>query len=88
MSKLEQRTSKGRRRCEEFNRRNPVGTRVRYYPVADESCCVETETRSAAWVLASGHPVVQVQGVSGCVSLDHVRVMDAAGKADRLHLLF
>lgn len=44
--------------AERFNAECPVGTAVRYYPVAGRSDYTETKTRSEAWNLGSGEPVV------------------------------
>jgi hypothetical protein len=60
--------------ADEWNSMYQVGTKVRYYPVADLPEHVETRTRSEAWTLASGHPVVAVEGRAGGVSLQHLLV--------------
>jgi len=60
--------------AEEWNELYPVGTRVRYYPVADEPGYVDTHTRSVAWTLGSGHVVVKVDGQTGGVSVEHLVV--------------
>jgi len=66
--------------AEEWNELYPVGTRVRYYPVADEPGYVDTHTRSVAWTLGSGHVVVEVDGQTGGVSVEHLVV---AGQDDK-----
>jgi len=56
--------------CDNFNRRNPVGT-----PVAvqkDNGSIVETKTRSQAYVMSEHTPVVFVDGISGCYALSRV----------------
>jgi len=59
----------------EFNAKFPVGTAVFYWsvlPARPEFPPRETTTRSEAWTLGDGHPVVQIEGLAGCVSLLHV----------------
>jgi len=61
--------------AEEFNKTYPVGTAVFYWsvlPARPEFPPRETTTRSEAWTLGDGHPVVQIEGLAGCVSLLHV----------------
>lgn len=66
-----------------WNETHPVGTRVRYWPLppASKAASVDTKTRSEAWTLTSGHVVVLVAGISGCVSLSHLEVIDTAEEA-------
>lgn len=61
-----------------WNEIYPVGTKVRYWPVLPPPpsiAPVETETRSAAWMLGDGSSVVLVRGRAGGVYLDHLEVM-------------
>jgi hypothetical protein len=52
----------------------PQGTHITYWPVSDEPMkFVQTQTRSEAWVLG-GAMVVMIDGVSGCVACDHLRL--------------
>ncbi|MBK6942054.1 MAG: hypothetical protein IPH13_17890 [Planctomycetes bacterium] len=70
----------------DFNKRIPVGTPVRYYPVADRSEFIETKTRSDAWALGDGSVVVKIEGRAGGVHIDHVfrlPVNATSGQADR-----
>lgn len=62
-------------RCEAFNDSHPVGTKVRYRPVAgtDEGI-IESKTRSVAWAIPCAEAVVCIEGKSGGVSLDHIEV--------------
>lgn len=63
--------------AKEFNRLFPVGTPVRYFSIIGGPDFVETETRSEAWELGHGAPVVMVKGRSGGVSLEAVEVAHA-----------
>lgn len=73
--------------ADEFNNAYPVGTQVVYYPIlpslnnrdrglamASKLRSVVCVTRSAAWMLASGHPVVRIEGKACCVALSHIQV--------------
>lgn len=63
---------------EDFNRRVPVGTPVRYWPMRGEpSDYVDTVTRSEAWHCGDGTPVVKIEGQHSGVAIDHVRVLPA-----------
>ncbi len=53
----------------DFNRRFPVGSRFRYYPVVGVPDSEEVVTRSEAWHLFSGKAVVRVVGKIGGVSI-------------------
>lgn len=57
--------------ADEWNRLYPVGTPVKYFAIRGRGATSETKTRSEAWTLGSGHPVVNIHGVAGGVSLDH-----------------
>lgn len=61
--------------ADEWNERYAVGTRVRYSPVRGEHTYVDTSTRSEAWELGHGAPVVKVDRVTGGVALDHLQVL-------------
>jgi hypothetical protein len=68
--------------AEEFNARHPIGTRVIAYPGVrpeyaarigmTEYPCLDTRTRSRAWALGHGEPVVKVEGHAGGISLEHI----------------
>ena len=60
--------------AKEFNRKYPVGSPVRYYPIAGEPEFEETTTRSEAWTLGSGHVVVKIVGRAGGVSINHIEL--------------
>lgn len=62
--------------ADEWNEKHPPGTAVRYYPVRGHVVLSEdTETRSEAWELGHGAPVVKVRGRTGGVLLDHLQVL-------------
>lgn len=58
--------------AEKFNNIHVVGTPFRYYPITGLKDFVETKTRSEAWELGDGHPVVLVEGKAGGVSIYHL----------------
>lgn len=58
----------------EFNLLYPVGTRVRFQPIAGDEVYEERETRSEAWELGSGEPVVMLTGRTGGCALAHITV--------------
>jgi len=63
--------------AEEWNARYPVGTAVLYFPIQGDKEHVLTETRSQAWNLGHGEPVVKVIGRAGGVALSHLMIADA-----------
>jgi len=62
-------------KASEWNELYPVGTPVLYYPILGEPESEETKTRSEAWELGHGEPVVKVEGRAGGVCLEHLRVL-------------
>lgn len=65
-------------KCDKFNAQYPIGTKVSYKSLlehATEWDIKATQTRSVAWALPSGEPVVMIVGKPGGVSLDHVEVI-------------
>ncbi len=54
-------------------RQFPVGTRVRYFPIAGEKTFSEHATRSAPWQLGHGQVVVALTGKSGGVAVEHLQ---------------
>ncbi len=67
--------------ADQFNARYPIGTAVIAYPGVrpkDPAAAVfgvprlETRTRSIAWNLGHGEPVVAVDGYAGGISLGHI----------------
>lgn len=68
----------------EFNEKYPVGTPVTYYPVlpmGDGFLPLITQTRTPAWELGHGEPVVSVTGRAGGVSLRHVELRSGPSPA-------
>ena len=68
---------KGERQRNEWNSLHPVGTRVRYWPLIGQQNPppVEGVTRSKAWCLGYGDPVVLITGKAGGMSLDHLEIL-------------
>ncbi len=68
----------GERVAAAWNAEHPVGTHVHYWAGTREPDPRQgrrtSRTRSRAWVLASGQPVVQVWGHGGGIALTHVEV--------------
>jgi hypothetical protein len=70
--------------AEQFNARYSVGTPVVAYPGARPEKYptvarrLDTRTRSVAWELGHGEPVVMVEGYAGGIALTHVDVVDGA----------
>lgn len=72
--------------AEQWNERHPIGTPVIAYPgIRPEYAAeigttkyprLETVTRSRAWNLGHGAPVVAVVGHSGGISLEHVDAVE------------
>jgi hypothetical protein len=65
---------KHERQCLAWNQANAVGCDVVLKKDAGDE--ITTKTRSAAYVSASGHPVIFLEGVSGYYLLDRVRRAD------------
>jgi len=59
----------------EFNSRYPVGTPVFYHPIIGKPEGRETRTRSEAWELGNGEPVVKIEGLTGGVCLDALTIL-------------
>lgn len=62
----------------EWNEKHPIGTHVRYWPIlpaVKSAPPVDTQTRSDAWELGDGTPVVLVKGRTGGVHLGHLEVI-------------
>ncbi|MFI6443794.1 hypothetical protein [Kitasatospora sp. NPDC050543] len=75
--------------AEQWNDRYPPGTPVIAYPGVRpefglaEYPRLETRTRSRAWNLGHGEPVVAVDGHAGGIALTHVDVVEQAEGAAR-----
>lgn len=57
--------------------KHPIGTVVEVTPVRGQPATFITRTRSEAWELGDGSPVVLIEGRTGGYHLDHVRVIPA-----------
>ncbi|MFG2747228.1 hypothetical protein ACGFY0_45245 [Streptomyces chartreusis] len=62
--------------ADEWNARYPVGTFVLAYPMTRDDAPLPTRTRTPAWTLGHGEPVVSVEGEAGGICLSHVDVVD------------
>ena len=58
--------------ADEWNAAHPVGTPVVAYPAFRSDQPLYTHTRSEAWTLGHGTPVVKVVGYAGGIALTHV----------------
>ncbi|MEU9793801.1 hypothetical protein AB0E27_24765 [Streptomyces sparsogenes] len=56
----------------EWNALYPTGTPVTAYPLTRNDAPLTTRTRSVAWTLGHGEPVVMVEGYAGGIALSHV----------------
>ena len=69
---------------EVWNRDVPPGAAVEYTPVLGGSEIRLARTRSAAWRLGCGEPVVLVEGVAGGVLLRALKVVHSGGRSEPL----
>ena len=58
---------------DQWNALYPIGTPVRYWPVAGEEEYIDTTTRSEAWGV-SDYPVVKIVGRLGGCCISHMAV--------------
>ena len=66
---------------DEFNQRHEVGAPMHYVSfLGGPDAPIATATRSRAWRLASGEHVVMIEGITGCVSIDHLTAQTAEEK--------
>lgn len=61
--------------AEQWNARYPVGTRVAAFPITRMEPPLLTTTRTPAWELGHGTPVVSVDGYAGGIALTHIDVI-------------
>ncbi|MEV4423998.1 hypothetical protein AB0K23_01215 [Streptomyces sp. NPDC049602] len=81
-AKLDAAKAKGQQQADAWNSAHPIGTRVIAYPsvrpefdaVLAAQTRVVTTTRTSAWILGHGTPVVSVHGYAGGITLDHVDI--------------
>lgn len=64
--------------AKDFNRRFPVGSRFRYFPVVGIPDGEVVVTRSEAWHLQNGKAVVRVEGKIGGVSVYRLEPLEVA----------
>ncbi|QCX81164.1 hypothetical protein C9F11_37905 [Streptomyces sp. YIM 121038] len=60
--------------ADEFKALCPVGTRVAAYPMTRDEEPLLTATRTPAWNLGHGAPVVSVEGYAGGICLTHIDI--------------
>lgn len=58
--------------AKQWNERYPVGTPVVAYPATRDGWSLVSQTRTPAWTLGHGTPVVSVEGYAGGICLTHV----------------
>jgi hypothetical protein len=80
--------AKGQKLADAWNAKYPVGTPVMAYPwvrsehpAFDPATALTTCTRSVAWPLGHGEPVVLVEGYSGGIVLEHIDVIADGGES-------
>jgi hypothetical protein len=62
------------REVEAFNKRNTIGTAVRYWAGVREGEGTPSRTCAEATVMGACRAVVWVDGHSGCIALSHVEI--------------
>lgn len=65
-------TAPGPQSADAWNAQHPVGTPVVAYPGVRGRGALTTRTRTPAWTLGHGTPVVSVEGYAGGIALTHV----------------
>ena len=63
---------RGQKVVEEFNKQFTPNTPCFYQPVRGEDKWYPSRTRSEAWLLGHGEPVVKIDGATGCVCISHL----------------
>lgn len=71
-----QATPADRRAVEAFNKANPIGTKVYFWPGVREGEGRPSWTRSQAHLLGGHTPVVWVEGYASCIALTHVEAIE------------
>lgn len=67
------------REASDFNAQYAIGTPVLYHGIiGDPATAVATKTRTEAWALSCGEAVVSVEGKSGGVSLEAIKIVEPA----------
>lgn len=67
--------------ADEWNTRYPVGTPVEFWPGERSGVGFTSTTRTPAWPLGDGRPVVSIEGVTGGIALTHVQPTHDAQEA-------
>ncbi|MFI9463818.1 hypothetical protein [Streptomyces xiamenensis] len=70
------RQEQGEQAAQRWNTAHPIGTQVIAYPVTRDDAPLYTWTRSRAWTLGHGDPVVTVEGYTGGICLTHIDTVD------------
>lgn len=70
--------------AEDFNKKYPVGTKVRFYPIKGEAGYVDTVTRTPAWKLGNGKVVVSCKGHTGGLSIEHIEILQEVPEGDKM----
>lgn len=73
---------RGEKIVAEFNEKYTPNTPCFYAPIRGEDEWHSTRTRSEAWMLGHGEPVVKVDGATGCVCIEHLAMPDTAKYAE------
>ena len=60
------------KQVENFNKKNPIGTPVRYWTGMREGDGAKSKTRTAAQILQGHTPVVWVEDHGACIALTHI----------------
>ena len=60
--------------CDAWNESHPIGTEVEFHHVIDEPEFTSHTTRSRAYVSDAGYPVIFLNGWSGYVALEAVKL--------------
>lgn len=58
--------------ADQWNTTHPIGTPVLAWPATRDAEPMATRTRTRAWTLGHGAPVVSVEGYAGGISLAYV----------------
>lgn len=57
-------------RCDNWNSKYPIGTKVEYHPTIGEPAHRVRKTKTLAQILSGHTAVIWLDGESGCVALD------------------
>lgn len=61
--------------ADRWNADHPIGTKVRYWPLTREGDGVPSKTLTRAEMFCGHTAVVWVEGMRGCIALDHVEAV-------------